>query len=202
MGFIVLNVVVTGERERIEDFPLHLSLALISSPLWHPSFSPLPPSLLMSLSVTSPSLLLPLFLAVYLVPRGSVVLFFCRSSGHKAKESPRQPSVYKAFCHVNKDKLFLSLLLPRSQISTLLFTFLLEGQSASRQSVSFAASSVCTHLCACERVWTGSQKVLLPPRNNWFNKLPAMFHSQEVTGAKRGDGARRLIRKQSHLYGN
>lgn len=67
------------------------------------------PSLFMSLSVTSPSLLPPLFLSVYLIPRGSVVLFFCRSSGHKAKESPRQPSVYKAFCHVNKDKLFLSL---------------------------------------------------------------------------------------------
>lgn len=25
------------------------------------------------------------------------------------KETPRQPSVYKAFCHVNQDKLLLSL---------------------------------------------------------------------------------------------
>lgn len=61
----------------------------------------------MLLSVTSPSLLLPL--SVYLLPQGPVVLFFSWSSGRKAKESPRPPSVNKAFCHVNKDKLFLCL---------------------------------------------------------------------------------------------
>lgn len=113
-------------------------------------FSLLPPLLPCSCpSVTSPSLLLPLFLSVYLVPRGSVVLFFCRSSGHKAKESPRQPSVYKAFCHVNKDKPFLSLTsrIPNSNIAVHLSS--LEGRSASLQSLSYTASSVCTRLCVC-----------------------------------------------------
>lgn len=41
---------------------------------------------------------------------------FIRSSGHKAKERPGQLSVYKALCHVNKDKqsLFLCSHLPNS----------------------------------------------------------------------------------------
>lgn len=62
------------------------------------------PSLLMSYS-----LLLPLLLSANLIPQGTVVLFFCTSSRHKAKESPRQPSVYQAFCHVDKDRQLLSL---------------------------------------------------------------------------------------------
>lgn len=169
------------------------------------------PSLLMSLSVTSPSLLLPRFLSVYLVPWGRVVLFFCRSSGRKAKESPRQPSVYKAFCHVNKDKLFLSLTsqIPNSNIDVHLFTW----RPVCSATITVLCRLICvyTFRCVCVRergvyvcgwvVGLAKSSCFLPG-NNWFNKLPAMFHSKEVTGAKRGDGARRLIRKQSHLYGN
>ena len=166
-------------------------------------FSPLPPLPPCSCPFLSlrPQLLLPLFLSVYLVPGGWAVLFFCRSSGRKAKESPRQPSVYKAFCHVNKDKPFLSLtsLIPNSSVAV--HPVSLDG----RLCVPAIASSVCTRLRACECACLRGPARLKPcffPRNNWFNKLPAMFHSEEVTGAKRGDGARRLIRKQSHLYGN
>lgn len=114
---------------------------------------PVPSSLspLMSLFVMPPSLLLfPLFRSVYLVPRGSAVLFFCRSSGHKAKESPRQPSVYKAFCHVNKDKHFPSRTsqIPNSNIAVYLFT----RRPRSPQSVSSDSSSACLRVrSACLR---------------------------------------------------
>lgn len=94
------------------------------------------PSLIMSLSVTLPSLLLPLFLCVS-CPSGLVVLFFCRSSGHKAKESPRLPSIYKAFCHVNKDKLF-----PKFQHHCPPFTWRLI------RSVSFARL-ICVYMSVC-----------------------------------------------------
>lgn len=149
MGFLLLCSCNKRKRKK-KGFS---STFIIGSHFFSPVafiFSPLPPLLPCSCpSVTSPSLLLPLFLSVYLVPRGSVVLFFCRSSGHKAKESPRQPSVYKAFCHVNKDKPFLSLTsrIPNSNIAVHLSS--LEGRSASLQSLSYTASSVCTRLCVC-----------------------------------------------------
>ena len=111
-------------------------------------FSPLPPLPPCSCPFLSlrPQLLLPLFLSVYLVPGGWAVLFFCRSSGRKAKESPRQPSVYKAFCHVNKDKPLLSLtsLIPNSSVAV--HPVSLDG----RLCVPAIASSVCTRLRACE----------------------------------------------------
>lgn len=71
------------------------------------------------------SLLCHFLLSVYLFPWDMAVLFLCRSSGHKSKESPRQPSVYKAFCHVYKDKPFLSPTsqIPNSNIAFHLFTW-------------------------------------------------------------------------------
>lgn len=56
------------------------------------------------------------------LPRSSVVLFFCRSLGRVAKESPRQPSVYKSLLPCQQGQtVFLSLsvslsLSPVSQI--------------------------------------------------------------------------------------
>lgn len=92
--------------------------------------------------------LTPPFLSVYLVPRGLVVLFFHKSSGHKAKENARQPSVYKAFCHVNKDKLFL-LLTSHIQNFKITSTFSLEGQSASPFST--LRHLICAYMSLCVR---------------------------------------------------
>lgn len=122
--------------------------------------------------------------------------FFCGRSGHGAKESPRQPSVWKAF-------------LPCQQGQTLPLFYLTDPQSWHRRSPFFFFLMLpsrlrCRHRppvtgCASLRArgagrvyaracWSGRsrQQPRFPRRNNWFNKLPAMFHSKEVAGAKRG----------------
>ena len=122
-------------------------LALISSPLWQSIFSGSSyHSLLMSLSVTLPSPILPLYLAVYVVPRGAAVLFFYSSSGHEAKESPSELSVYKALCHVNKDKQSLSLTALIQNSNNTVHFFLLEGNSTI-STISVLCRLICLSEC-------------------------------------------------------
>lgn len=164
---------------------------------FHIAFYPFPAlsclSLLMSLSLTSPSTLLSLpFSLCILLPRGSAVVFFCRTSVHKAKESPGQLSVYKALCHVNKDKQSLFL---RTQIWNSNNTIHLSDLKPAISAIRKLCCLICTSV-KCLLLWPGQLKGLFPTQNNWFNKLPAVFHSEEVKTAKLGDGAERLIRKK------
>lgn len=120
--------------------------------------------------------------------------FFCRRSGHRAKESPRQPSVWKAF-------------LPCQQGQTLLLFYLTDPQFWHQRSpfilCSLLVSTAATvlrcpvvfllHKHGIGRVYVqvclngrSRQKPRFPRWNNWFNELLPMFHSKEVAGAKRG----------------
>lgn len=112
---------------------------------------PLPPCSCPSLSLRPHSSWLAFALCI-LSLGGSAVLFFCRSSGHKAKESPRQPSVYKAFCHVDKDEPFLSLTSQISNSNIAVHLFHLKA-SLHLHNQCPLLPHLCEHVCVCERVY-------------------------------------------------
>lgn len=130
---------------------------------------PLPP-LTVSLSVTSPSLLLPPFsLCVSYPSRLSRPVFSAGVQGLR----PRRVLVSQVFIKlsaVSTRTNCSSLLLNRSQILTSMLTFLLGSQSPSPQSLSPAASSACAGLREREKphvrvCWSGrpSQKPCFLP---------------------------------------
>lgn len=112
----------------------------------------------------------------YLVPQGWAVVFVCVGSGWEAKESPLQPSVklYAIPTRTNWWELFAA--------STIINGHLLPH--------------ICVWVCVVVGLVKKPGSLLW---NNWFSKLPTMFHPKEVTGVKAGEGSRRLISEQTNL---
>lgn len=188
---MILNVAV--EREGKKDVLWHSSSPLISSPPWHPSLSYyllcLPACV--PLSVTSSSLLKPPFLSEYLIPRGWAALLFLQEIGAQGQGESSSAKCLESFSAVSTRTNSSSLLLNGSPILTPTLTFLmLPPQLCCRHRPPVPR---CDSVRGVGRVYVQAclsgrscQKPRFPLWNNWFNKLPAMFHSKEVAGAKRG----------------
>lgn len=156
---------------------------------------PPPPRLRPSLSVTSSSLLQPSFLSEYLIPRGWAALLFLLQIGAQGQGESSSAKCLESFSAVSTRTNSSSLLLNGSPILTLtltLFFFMLlpRLRCCHRPPVPRCASVRARgvewfYVQACLN-GRSRQKPRFPRWNNWFNKLPAMFHSKEVAGAKRG----------------
>ena len=168
VGFILQNGVVEKKKKKKsrEDFLLHLSLALISFPLWHPSF----PHCLLSLPAHVPFCHFALnssclsFSQCILSPGAEQSCFSAGVQGAR----PRRVLVSQVFIKLSAMSTRTnrsSLLPPSSQIPASPCTlFHLMAGSASLRS-----PHLCAHVCVrasvrvCVSAWTGSPEALLLP---------------------------------------